>query len=158
MKDSLVPRPPLFAFTIIHGSTDEKRGRPGRIHHMNNVGGCEVDVRREGPHCKTTHWIIRSSALSQFWESKHYRDRKYSPPARNSLSRHAYCMLAPPPYVHLASAHLMNAPRPSLSFTSRVYCECKRGRPGNEAKWRMKRAQYNPSVEDLSLMSTSLGV
>ena len=41
---SLVPRPPpffvlWFAFSIIHGSgrASEKRGRPGLIHHVNDV-------------------------------------------------------------------------------------------------------------------------
>ena len=53
---SLVPRPPPFLYffwfvlNIIHGSgkSSEKWGRPGNIHHMNDVrwmrGGHKVDI------------------------------------------------------------------------------------------------------------------
>ena len=30
----------------------QKMGRPGSIRHVNDVGGCEVDVGGEGPHCQ----------------------------------------------------------------------------------------------------------
>ena len=157
IEDSLVPRPPSFTFTIIHGSgRPTKNGKAwehsSRERRQWMQGGCRGG---RGPTAKTTHWIIRLSALSQFLESRRYHDRKYlSLPAKNSLSSlvyiHSYLYVGPSPLHHLASTDVMNVPRPSPFFASRVYCERKWGRPGNEARWRRRRPQCNPSVEDLS--------
>ena len=45
----------------------EEQGRSGSIHHMNDVRWMQGG--RWGPTAKATHWIMRSSALLQFWTS-----------------------------------------------------------------------------------------
>ena len=66
-NSSLVPRPPLFLPSVcIHNNTrewktDEKRERPGSIHH---VSGREVDVGGEGPIFKYVRTKLESEFLT----------------------------------------------------------------------------------------------
>ena len=77
----------------------------GSIHHVNGVRWTWGGRRGVGPNYQTMHWIIRSSALSQVWIPDLIMIETTAPS---------------PPYVHLTSTHVMNAPRPSPVFCSRV--------------------------------------
>ena len=103
-----------------------------------------MDVGGRGPTGKTTHRTILSSALPRFrtpdlsvMEVLVLSGKKLA--FKFSTYIFEYRLL--PPYVHLASTHVMNAPRPSPCFCRpsalMYYCErkrkVKRGRPGTEA-------------------------
>ena len=79
------------------------------------LGGREVDVGGEGPNCLNTvqdHLFERSTMsldsrpLQDAWKLLVLTGKKLA-------FKFNTWILVPPPYVHLASTHMMNAPRPS---------------------------------------------
>ena len=147
---SLIPRPPpffvlRFAFSIIHRSgrvrkTGKAWSHPWREWCQVDVrwtsGGSENDIRGRRPTAKTTHWIIRSSALPQMlaWSKLlAFTGKKL---ALQVYSLHTWILA--PPTTSTDVTHVMDETLLSHSSASEYYIERKpknkkQGRPGNEA-------------------------
>ena len=121
---SLGPGPSLFdlpfTFTIIHGmgrSRKLNRGRPGSIHHVNDVrwtrggrkgGGAQLPKQRAGPSVRVLYCVFGPQTLA-WWKLLVLTVKKLA--FKFTTYIFEYWLL--PPYVHLVSTHVMNAPRPS---------------------------------------------
>ena len=133
----------LCGHAIIHRSGGRwwKWGRPGRIHHMNDVrwtwGGC----RRIGPVVDSVcHWWVHH-AFGQVWGFTVAWDPGCCRQLRSTMFKLS-CGWAPPPTSTWCHWHVMNCPRlsPFHCSSASVYCcEC---RPNNET-----RGDYRPRNE-----------
>ena len=132
---SLVPRPPPFLPSVcIHNKTQErktseKQGRPGTIHHVNDVRwtqdghrGGEVQPPKQctGSSIRVLYYSFGIQTLA-WTKLLILTAKKFAFKFSTYLFEHWPL----PPYVHLASTHMTNAPRPFLFFTGPHYCECK---------------------------------
>lgn len=96
---------PFLPSVCVHNNTQEWKSSDKRSKAGSKAGsiqmtssGHKVDVGGRGPTTKTTHWIIRLNTVQQFWTLV------------------SIWLSARPPIIHLASSHMMNAPRPSPFF------------------------------------------
>ena len=84
-------------------------------------GEREVDIGGRGPTANTLHWIIHSSVLSQFWTpdvNMLKTTRLDQKEVTFKFSMHIFVYWPLPPYVHLTSIHVINAPTGTV-----YYCE-----------------------------------
>ena len=128
------PGLPRFSFTIY--TAGEERGRPGNIRHVNDIRW----TWREGLHCQNDtldHPFERSIAVLAVqmlaWSKLLIlASRKLTV----KFSTYVFVYRPLPLYVHLASTHVINAPRHSFFAglpTPVYYCECKRKLKTREA-------------------------
>ena len=113
----------LFAFTVKHDWRKLKWGRPGSIHHINDVrwtqggrregGGAQLPKQRTGPSVQALYRVFRLQTLA-WWKLLVLNGKKLA----FKFATYIFEYQPLPPYVYLTSTHVMNAPRPSPFFTS----------------------------------------
>ena len=133
---SLIPRPsPVFfcssvclQYNTLERKDGEKLGRPGLIHHTNDVRWTWGGHREEGPIIKYVRTKIEKQ-VSYLLKTSNFDHTKVRSP---ELQLNAwtddpvcwFCDWTPPPYIHFASTsrpsdviQVINEPRPSPFFT-----------------------------------------
>ena len=110
-----------------------KQGRPGSIHHVNwpQVSGHKVDIGGEGPNwpkqctgpsVRALYCVFGLHTLAWWKLLANLTGKKLT----FKFSTYIFVYRPLPPYVHLMSTHMMNAPRPFFTgISTHGYCECK---------------------------------
>ena len=161
---SLVPRPPYFTFCLrsqYTGAEDQQKKIRKAWEHssVNDVrwtwGGCrgwgaQLPKQRTGPSVWALYHTFRLQTLA-WWKLLVLSGKKLA----FKFSTYIFEYRPLPPYVHLASTHVMNASRPSLFFAG-IPLPCiienanrrpKRDRPGTEARsWLYLYSQFTSGV------------
>jgi len=96
-----------------------KTRRPGLFHHVNDIRWMWGGRREEGPNRKNSaldHPFKWSSYHSSGLKTLVWSKLLIFTGKKLAFWIYSYWISGPPPYVHLASTHVMNEPRPSPFF------------------------------------------
>ena len=112
-------------------------------------GGAQLPKQRTGPSVRVLHHVFGLQTLA-WWKLLVLTGKKLA----LKFSAYVFEYRPLPPYVHLMSTHVMNAPRPSQSSAPMYYCERKRKVKTGEG-W--ERGYFHPSQFIWLIFSTFWG-